>query len=434
MRGIGRACQVLGVSSFVAAGTHDSCQILWQLRQLHISYDFGCGQNLKKLENYDIIKGFNIYDNGFRNMVDLPIYLHYMACAAVGTKIYLIGGIGSAYSSAIYCFDTITRKIETLPVSLPTGLYAPGCAAIGTKIYLFGGVGDSGYRTTSILCFDTKTHTIDTLPASLPIALSNMACAAIGATIYLFGGYAVYPDDSEPSGFSNKIISFDAKTGEVKLLPLTLPTAVESICGASDGSGIYLFGGLTTDSTRVNSVLYFKPSSETPDDDTNDTIFMSDYVIIPIADYEDTCNKIRERTGKTDLIKSTDLAAEIASIPTGGAEDMFEPYLKKTITNANLPNVTSISGFSGCKSLRTVYMPNATSIGASAFEDCTSLALTELPSGVTSIGSSAFEECRALKLTELPSGVTGTLPSKAFYNCYNLALTHLPSGITEIAL
>ena len=46
------------------------CQILWQLQgeaavkfyntwqlQLHISYESGCGQNLKKLEIYDIIKG-----------------------------------------------------------------------------------------------------------------------------------------------------------------------------------------------------------------------------------------------------------------------------------------------------------------------------------------------------------------------------------------
>lgn len=45
---------------------------------------------------------------------------------------------------------------------------------------------------------------------------------------------------------------------------------------------------------------------------------LTDYVIMPGADYQAACDKLREKTGKTDLIKSGDLAAAIGSIQSGG--------------------------------------------------------------------------------------------------------------------
>ena len=40
------------------------------------------------------------------------------------------------------------------------------------------------------------------------------------------------------------------------------------------------------------------------------------FAIIPCADYKATCDVIRAKTGKTDLIMSGDMASEIESIPT----------------------------------------------------------------------------------------------------------------------
>lgn len=51
---------------------------------------------------------------------------------------------------------------------------------------------------------------------------------------------------------------------------------------------------------------------------------LTDYVIMPGTDYQALCDKIREKTGKTDVIKSGDLATEIeelASIGGGGGND-----------------------------------------------------------------------------------------------------------------
>ena len=41
---------------------------------------------------------------------------------------------------------------------------------------------------------------------------------------------------------------------------------------------------------------------------------MSNYAVMPYADYESACNAIRSKTGKAGLIKSGDLSAEINNI------------------------------------------------------------------------------------------------------------------------
>ena len=96
--------------------------------------------------------------------------------------------------------------------------------------------------------------------------------------------------------------------------------------------------------------------------------------------------------------------------------------------------ITSIGSkaFNGCTNLALTSLPSGlTSIGNTAFNGCTNLALTSLPSGITSIGSYAFGGCTRLALTFLPSGLT-SIKESAFGGCTNLALTSLPDGVTSI--
>ncbi len=66
-----------------------------------------------------------------------------------------------------------------------------------------------------------------------------------------------------------------------------------------------------------------------------------------------------------------------------------------------------------------------TTIGSSAFYDCTSLTTIEIPDSVTTIGSYAFYGCTSLTTIEIPDSVT-TIGSSAFYGCTSLTTVNVP--------
>lgn len=101
-----------------------------------------------------------------------------------------------------------------------------------------------------------------------------------------------------------------------------------------------------------------------------------------------------------------------------------------TLDRINLAKITSVPGsaFDGCTNLSGVYMPNVTTVGNSAFKNCSKLATYTIgtianTSGVdctyvTSVGDYAFYECT--KLTTLDLTNATKIGQYAFYNCENL--------------
>ena len=88
-----------------------------------------------------------------------------------------------------------------------------------------------------------------------------------------------------------------------------------------------------------------------------------------------------------------------------------------SLTSITIPDsVTTIgnNAFSGCTNLTSATIGNSvTSIGSSAFKDCTSLTSVTIPDSVTSIGDNTFNGCSKLKKIEIPDSVT-YIGSKAF--------------------
>ena len=107
---------------------------------------------------------------------------------------------------------------------------------------------------------------------------------------------------------------------------------------------------------------------------------------------------------------------------------------KSVIYDGRTYSVTSIgeSAFYNCSSLTSVEIPSSvTSIGESAFYSCSGLTSVEIPNNVTSIGGYVFSNCSGLTSVEIPNSVT-YIGDNAFYNCSGLTSVEIPSSVTSI--
>lgn len=96
--------------------------------------------------------------------------------------------------------------------------------------------------------------------------------------------------------------------------------------------------------------------------------------------------------------------------------------------------VTSIgeSAFSDCSKLTSVAIGhNVTDINWLAFYRCKKLETVTMGNKVRTIGDGAFSDCEQLTAINLSNTVT-FIGSHAFYGCYNLAAINIPDGVTSI--
>ena len=74
---------------------------------------------------------------------------------------------------------------------------------------------------------------------------------------------------------------------------------------------------------------------------------------------------------------------------------------------------------------------SVTSIGESAFSDCTGLTSVEIPNSVTSIDCDAFSGCTGLTSIEIPNSVT-SIDWGVFCKCTGLTSIEIPNSVTSI--
>jgi len=79
-----------------------------------------------------------------------------------------------------------------------------------------------------------------------------------------------------------------------------------------------------------------------------------------------------------------------------------------------------------------VVIPNSvTTIGISAFENCSSMTSVSLSNSITVINDNTFSGCSSLESVIIPKGVT-TIGYNAFANCYGLASVTIPTTVTSL--
>ena len=104
-----------------------------------------------------------------------------------------------------------------------------------------------------------------------------------------------------------------------------------------------------------------------------------------------------------------------ATVPNGGVWIYVSTKIYSVISSYN-----SYLKYVHCQNLYSV-----TSIGTYAFQNCSSLALTSLPSGITNIGSYAFYKCTSLASIKF-LGIPNTISSTVFIECTNLIDIYVP--------
>ena len=138
-----------------------------------------------------------------------------------------------------------------------------------------------------------------------------------------------------------------------------------------------------------------------------------------VYDSRDNCNAIIETETNTLVAgcKNTIIPNSVTTIGNSAFSDCTG------LTSISIPNsVTNIGmdAFYGCKGLTSIEIPNSvTSIGGAAFCDCIGLTSITIPNSVTSIGFYAFSYCSGLTNVTIGSGVN-SIYLEAFSNCENL--------------
>jgi len=161
-------------------------------------------------------------------------------------------------------------------------------------------------------------------------------------------------------------------------------------------------------------------------------------------DSRNNCNAVIE-TKNNNLI----LGCQTTTIPndvTSIGDSAF--YNCTGLTSIAIPNSVmniGISAFQGCTNLTHVALSNSlTSINKGVFTDCTSLTSIAIPDGVTSIGEKIeenklfgggyegpFQNCTGLTSITIPSSVT-SIGVNAFGNCSGLTSITIPNSVTSI--
>ncbi len=108
-----------------------------------------------------------------------------LGAAVVDGHAYLVGGYtGAKYASAVLRY--LGRGRTSTAARLPTGLRYAGVAALGSRIYVVGGL-TTGGETAAVYAVDPAAHTVRRI-GSLPAPTAYGALVPLDGALYYVGG------------------------------------------------------------------------------------------------------------------------------------------------------------------------------------------------------------------------------------------------------
>ena len=366
------------------------------------------------------------------------------------TSVEIENGITSIGNSAFYRCTSLTS------VTIPDSVTSIGnsafydCSSL-TSITIpdsVESIGSSAFYNCTSLTSVEMSKNVTSIDYNAFYNCTSLTSITIPDSVESIGNSAFSGCTSLTSVEMSKIVtSIDhyAFYNCTSLTSITIPDSVKSI--GTDAFRVCI--GIT------DVYCYANPANLTWNEGYCDDFKMGKATICHVpAEYLDTYNsekfsdvnvtfKAINPTGKCGDDATWELDLDTGKLTISGTGTMYDYYsndqpwynYKDNITSVEIENgITSIgySAFYNCSKLISITIPDSvTGIGGSAFDGCKGLTSIEIPDSVKSIGDHAFSVCTNLTSITIPDSVT-SIGDNAFYNCTGLASIEIPDSVTSI--
>ena len=198
---------------------------------------------------------------------------------------------------------------------------------------------------------------------------------------------------------------------------------ISETAGSSEDKKSYLIDNLGS-GRHVLTVVAYIPGKEIAAGTANIAVEK-----LGITVEEKFFNFTLNKDGESYMVAGIAAPKGIFEMPENGILEIPSSYEGKPVTAIKDSAFSGRSDISG----QIIISEGITSIGNSAFMNCSSLNSIDIPDSVASIGAGAFNGCSALRNINIPENVT-ELESGIFQSCSSLQTIDLPNGITKIGL
>lgn len=216
--------------------------------------------NRTRLAITDVVEAYDPATDRWSAKAPLPITIHHAGAAAIGERLYVVGGYTQSFFSnwqplaTLYVYNPSSDTWTEGP-PMPTARGALAVAQHGGKIFAIGGY-DGTANSAAVEVYDPSANQWASL-APLPTPRDHLAAVSAGGRTYAIGGRL----NGDYGKNLSVVDAFDPATGSWSRMA-DLPTARSGITAAAVGTMIYVLGGESPEGTFRTNEAYDAVSNQ----------------------------------------------------------------------------------------------------------------------------------------------------------------------------